>query len=362
MDHANESGTFNESVLNLSCEDVADAVKTLYNVTVKSVKKLYGYDDLNFRINSHNESFVLKVKQQKYDGASQQAVLTKKIMKHLNADGFRVPVAVTTINGKDVTASYVFGDNKTQRQLEMFTYLPGKSILELKLSPEILVDTARDVGVLFGSVTKSLEKLNNLLSIENYVVSSSDIWQTQNFPQVRSYLHFVKDKNLNMVICEVFDAFAAMFPSLKKQLNRGLIHGDFSTTNIIVEKLGQEMGVIDFEDSTLSYRVFDLSVCIGYMMVSALDVKADPMLLIKNLYQGYASVASPLNSGEKEILFVAVQARLATSYIMSRYTLSLHPENEKYLDWQSSKCPKLLLLLHSKGKEQTLREWGVLPH
>uniref|UniRef100_H2Y3I0 Hydroxylysine kinase n=2 Tax=Ciona intestinalis TaxID=7719 RepID=H2Y3I0_CIOIN len=192
MDHANESGTFNESVLNLSCEDVADAVKTLYNVTVKSVKKLYGYDDLNFRINSHNESFVLKVKQQKYDGASQQAVLTKKIMKHLNADGFRVPVAVTTINGKDVTASYVFGDNKTQRQLEMFTYLPGKSILELKLSPEILVDTARDVGVLFGSVTKSLEKLNNLLSIENYVVSSSDIWQTQNFPQVRSYLHFVK--------------------------------------------------------------------------------------------------------------------------------------------------------------------------
>jgi putative ATPase len=81
-----------------------------------------------------------------------------------------------------------------------------------------------------------------------------------------------------------------------KNLPRQMIHGDANDYNVVVQKAKQSedeikaggpefdiSGVIDFGDSCITRRVYDISICVGYMM---LDQKA-PMDVAFSMIQSY---------------------------------------------------------------------------
>ena len=140
------------------------------------------------------------------------------------------------------------------------------------------------------------------------------------------------------------------------------MHRDFSNTSLIVIKrdenelsLKNKFGIIDFEYCHVGPIVFELSICIAYLITNA-DENYDKLAISKDVYEGYV-LSFPLLKVESDVLYWAGLARLMTSYVNSHYHISKQRENKEYIQVQASKCPDLIKLLWRKEKASTLAYW-----
>ena len=140
------------------------------------------------------------------------------------------------------------------------------------------------------------------------------------------------------------------------------MHGDFSNTNLILVGGGEDQlslknkfGIIDFEDCHEGPIVFELSVCIAYLMVDAVK-NCDKLAISKDAYEGYVK-SFPLLKVESDVLYWGVMARLVTSYVSSYYEIMKQPDNKEYIQIQTSECPDVIKLLWKKGKDATVAYW-----
>uniref|UniRef100_H2YN20 Hydroxylysine kinase n=1 Tax=Ciona savignyi TaxID=51511 RepID=H2YN20_CIOSA len=249
-------------------QEVKEAVESMYDLPVAAVTQLAGYDDLNYKVQSGEKFYALKIKHLAYDGENASSILTQHIMVHLFDNDLNVPQAIQPKSGTGTTVQYQFESSKSPRMMQLSTFLPGRSIFESRPSPERLLSIAYRVGKLCSVYMESLQILTRRISLENnQVPETNDMWKPHNFLRARPLLHYVTDEKLKEIISEYFDLFQKTFSLVQNKLRRGLIHGDFSTTNIIEDEDGQ-LGVLDFEDSGFNYIVFDLAICIAYFMVS----------------------------------------------------------------------------------------------
>jgi len=72
-------------------------------------------------------------------------------------------------------------------------------------------------------------------------------------------------------------------------------------------------GIIDFGDCVHTCLVFELAICIAYMLLGKDDVQA----VARHIYKGYAA-RIPLTPDEKALLHCLIAARLAQSVTMGR--------------------------------------------
>jgi len=70
-------------------------------------------------------------------------------------------------------------------------------------------------------------------------------------------------------------------------------------------------GIIDFGDCVHTCLVFELAICIAYMLLGKDDVQA----VARHIYKGYAA-RIPLTPDEKALLHCLIAARLAQSVTM----------------------------------------------
>ena len=140
------------------------------------------------------------------------------------------------------------------------------------------------------------------------------------------------------------------------------MHGDFSNTNIVLiegakhnSSLKRRIGFIDFEDCHIGPIVFDLAICMAYMMTNN-DKGCDKLALSSNVLFGFIKHCPSLLV-EIDALYWGVLARLSTSYVTSYYQLAKQPKNAEYLLAQSSKYPDLIRLLWNNGKNARIDRW-----
>ena len=140
------------------------------------------------------------------------------------------------------------------------------------------------------------------------------------------------------------------------------MHGDFSNTNIVLidgcdprSSVKERYGIIDFENAHEGPLIFDLTICMAYMMTNT-DQDFDKLAISKAVLKKYQK-SFRLTEEEKDVIFWGVLARLITSYVMSFYFLSKSPANIEYLQLQSSKCPKIIKTMWDKGKQSTMDYW-----
>lgn len=187
--------------------------------------------------------------------------------------------------------------------------------------------------------------LAQLFVLENYIsVASHDESEQQVFQQV--YDNFV-----NKVI-----------PQLGK-LKQHIIHGDLNDENILVSPShcgeGHEISsVLDFGDVAVSYRVFDVAICLKYMIVLRAH-QGDPhdkaIKAVGNFLRGYHSVYS-LSSDELALLYWSVAARFFQSIVIGRCKQSLEPDNI-YLSQSSLLESKILSSYIAVSEEEILKCW-----
>lgn len=157
-----------------------------------------------------------------------------------------------------------------------------------------------------------------------------------------SKIHIIKscipiatqDDTERKVLTRVYDSFVNNVIPQLKNLTKQTIHGDLNDENILVEPNqcgdGYEVAsFIDFGDISLSYRVFEVAICMMYMILQRVrqgDAHDEAVRVAGHVLCGYQSVCS-LSQSELTLLYWSVAARFFQSIVNGKYKQSLEPEN-----------------------------------
>jgi 4-aminobutyrate aminotransferase-like enzyme/Ser/Thr protein kinase RdoA (MazF antagonist) len=119
--------------------------------------------------------------------------------------------------------------------------------------------------------------------------------------------------------------FGIALPELG-HLPHQVIHNDANEHNVLVGEDGRVTGLIDFGDVVYAPRVCGLAVAGAY----ALQGQADPGRAVVPVVRGYHEVA-PLREDELEALFALMRARLELSVAMAARQHAAAPDNDYLL-------------------------------
>ena len=158
--------------------------------------------------------------------------------------------------------------------------------------------------------------LSQLLVLERYIsVASQDGTELK-------VLRHVYSKFVNEVIPQLGD------------LKKHVIHGDLNDENILVISnrcgSGHEIAsVLDFGDASVSYRVFEVAICMMYVIVLRVkqgDAHDEAIRVAGHVLCGYQS-AYGLCPSALPLLYWSVAARFFQSIVIGMYKQALEPGN-----------------------------------
>lgn len=90
--------------------------------------------------------------------------------------------------------------------------------------------------------------------------------------ELEKFLYAVKEEQYKDIVEQVLVEYQKHVIDKLDHFEKGLIHGDFNEQNIIVSKKPNAndyviSGVIDFGDTSISCKVFELAIGMTYMML-----------------------------------------------------------------------------------------------
>lgn len=140
----------------------------------------------------------------------------------------------------------------------------------------------------------------------------------------------------------------------------GINHGDLNDHNILIESsksafgdaVYQVSGILDFDDMSYGYYVFELAITIMYMMIES----KNPIQVGGHVLAGFESII-PLTTVERSALFLLVCSRFCQSLVMAAYSCQLHPENEEYLMITAKTGWKHLQQMFDMGQKTVEEIW-----
>ncbi len=142
---------------------------------------------------------------------------------------------------------------------------------------------------------------------------------------------------------------------------RGIIHGDCNGLNIILNKNSTDsyhiVGLIDFGDCLQTCTIFELGICLAYIMLENMDPSAFPCVVefVGPIIRGYHSIL-PLSANEFDSLYYLVLARCAQSAVNGEDAFKAEPWN-LYLLTTPEKAWKLVDVLLNMTKPEVDRIW-----
>lgn len=157
----------------------------------------------------------------------------------------------------------------------------------------------------------------------------------------------------NGLLTEYIRVYASFFSIFFLQ---GINHGDFNDLNVLVQPDGNDSykitGILDFGDMNSGYFIYELAIAIMYLMIE----HPKPLEVGGPVLAGWESVF-PLNEAERECLFVLVLSRFCQSILLAHHSVTLHPENEKYLMITTRKGIPIVQQLWNLGREKVEKVW-----
>jgi len=350
------------------------------------VKEFVSYDDRNFYLrgalpdhsNKHDSGgpqekeseFVLKILNHADSENISYVNAQNEIMLHLNKHGFACPVPAKSLDGEytvecELKSSETEGDKgKADEQetplrvyaVRLLSFVPGKLVKDVQCTPDLLFDLGRYVAKMnkalqgfqhpgIGALVKQEWDLSQLFVLESYISLAS------------------QDGAELKVLCRVYNKFVnEVIPQLGN-LNKHVIHGDLNYENILVipnqSGDGHEISsVIDFGDSSVNYRLFEVAICMMYMILARVkqgDAYDVAIRVVGYVLCGYQSVYA-LSHSELSLLYWSIAARFFQSIVIGMYKQSLEPKNF-YLSQTSRLGLKILSSYIALSGEEVLSSW-----
>ncbi|XP_062946248.1 hydroxylysine kinase [Cynocephalus volans] len=342
---------------------VSALVESVFGLKVSKIQPLPSYDDQNFHVcisRSRDSTdgpteYVLKINNTESSKNPDLIEVQNHIIMFLNAAGF--PTASVCRTKGDSTASIISIDSGSEIKsylVRLLTYLPGRPIAESPISPQLLYE----IGRLAAQLDKTLEKFHHpklsCLHRENF------IWNLKNVPLLEKYLYALDQDRNQEIVEQVIKLFKEEVMTKLSLFRECINHGDLNDHNILVESsksasgdaVYQVSGILDFDDMSYGYYVFEVAITITYMMIES----KNPIHVGGHVLAGFESVI-PLTAVERGALFLLVCSRFCQSLVMAAYSCQLHPENKEYLMITAKTGWKHLQQMFDMGQKAVEEIW-----
>ena len=182
------------------------------------------------------------------------------------------------------------------------------------------------------------------------------------FLNVKEFLDDIDDPVRKSNAETVFKNFEECVVPKLASFEKTVIHGDFNGQNIILNKklptdTYHVAGVIDWSDSCKSCTIFDLGICLAYLMVENLKPVhcCSVVEFVGPLIGGYHRIL-PLSADEFDSLYHLVLARCVQSAVMGTHNFKAEPWNT-YLLLTPEKAWSLVEILLDARKEKVDTIW-----
>jgi len=298
----------------------------LYGIKGTAVP-LPGEVDLNYRIKTKAESYLLKIGRPKTD--SEYLEFQQMILRHVAKGDPEIisPVPLPDLQGRFISETR--DDAGNIRQVRLLTWVEGR--LWSSVNP-ITNHLLHSLGEEAGRLTKTLQ------GFEHPQANRSYEWDVAQAGWTREYDHLFSGEKQ-----EILRYFSEQFENLQEvyaTLRKSVVHSDVNDFNIVVtdDFLDPEVrGIIDYGDAIHTQTINDLATTIAYAVMGV----PDPLSAALPLVRGYHN-SFPLLAEELEQLFVLVAMKLIISVCKSAINRQKEPDNEYLL---VSEAPAWELLL-----------------
>jgi len=340
----------------ISTEQVIDLVSKYYGLQVTSIRELNGYDDKNFFIqancssNPHistinQDGYIFKILN-KLDSKDPDLVESQnRMMTYLGSRGFRTPTPLSNLQGKLYTIYALPAQREKKDEchiLRVLTYQRGK-ILNAFLPNEQLY---YQVGIVLSKMHQSMSGYK-----DKKLESRKFPWMLELAPEIKQYYHIVKDKNKLNIIETVIDEFEHQVLPQLNDLPSGIVHGDLNEQNILVED-NRVHAILDFGDIHHAPLIFDIAVCICYMILHSKNLDTP-----RHVLRGYLEECH-LTSKEFNLLKICIMARICQSLVLGLHSHHVDPTNIYVLSTQEAGW-QMLQDLYGYQTEELLKRWEV---
>ncbi|XP_068755630.1 hydroxylysine kinase-like [Montipora capricornis] len=374
-----------------------EAVKlasTLFGLRVSDpseVKEFDSFDDRNFYMKgtftnhssefseetpqlAKEDEFVLKILNHLDSEDLANVNAQNEIMIHLKAHGFDCPIPIQSVDSAyTVVCTLKSSGNHDEMEkmknegapsrvhaVRLLRFVPGKLLKDVSCTFNLLFDLGRYVARMHEALqgfhhpgVGSLQKLE---------------WDLSQLFVLESYISLVSQSETELnVFQNVYSNFVSgVIPQLA-HLKKHVIHGDLNESNILVVPSrhcdGHEISsVLDFGDVSLSYRVFEVAICMMYMILLRVkqgDSHNEAIRGAGHVLCGYLSIYN-LSELELSLLYWSVAGRLFQSIIVGRFKQSLEPDN-MYLTQAGDNVGFKVLSSYILGsKEEVLNSWLLI--
>ncbi|XP_003413886.1 hydroxylysine kinase [Loxodonta africana] len=335
-------------------------VESIFGLKVFKVQPLPSYDDQNFHVYISRTKdtadgpteYVLKINNTESSKNPDLIEVQSHSIMFLQAAGF--PTASIYHTKGDNVTSLMSVDNGSETKsylVRLMTYLPGRPIAEISISPQLLYE----IGRLAAKLDKTLEKFRHpklsALRRENF------IWNLKNVPLLEKYLYALDQNRNRKIVEQVIQLFKDEVMTKLNQFRECINHGDLNDYNILIEPSSNSAvyrvsGILDFNDMSYGYYVFEVAITIMYMMIES---KA-PIQVGGHVLAGFESII-PLTAVERGALFLLVCSRFCQSLVIAAYSCQLHPENKEYLMISAKTGWKHLQQMFDMGQKAVEEIW-----
>ncbi|MCF6358849.1 MAG: phosphotransferase, partial [Draconibacterium sp.] len=260
-------------------------LKTEYNFINPKIKKLVGYDIVNYKVETDSENYILKVypnKKEEIDLANAENEILLHLQKQQNN---RFPKPIKNQDNKFITT---FKENNTEKTVRLLTYLEGEFLGETEHSAR-----------LFKSFGKFLAEIDlQLQNCRNYVIEARTLkWDLQYFLMNEKYLKDISNPSDRKIAAHFFQKYKEnvipVLPTLRKQI----IHDDANEWNTLVQN-NRISGIIDFGDLCYTQLINELAIALAYSLLG----KKEPVKWAVHIVLEYHKVL-PLQEKEIDILY-----------------------------------------------------------
>ncbi|XP_055077509.1 hydroxylysine kinase-like [Periophthalmus magnuspinnatus] len=336
---------------NFSPAQASDILMRLYDLTTSQIHPLPSYDDQNFYVSSTNgNEYVLKISNSEDSKNPTVIEVQTFAMSFLHENGIPTQKGIFTVTGQLMSIHELDCGFGLQKYLvRLLSYLPGKIISKVPLTPQLLYET----GKMAAKIDKVLQKMEHpsisVLDRDNFN------WKLSNLPALEKSLFVLDGERLQEVVKSVIGLFksfvAPKYPYFRKCIN----HGDFNDFNVLVQPdnngIYKICGIIDFGDMNSGFYIHELATAIMHMMV----IHPNPIEVGGAVLAGWESEL-PLNNSERDSLYVLVLSRFCQTVCYVRQSLLTQPENEYLIMW-SKRVEHILWDFWKLNKEHVEITW-----
>ena len=276
-----------------------------------SLKRLSGYDDINFEMDSSSDmKYVVKISA--FEVGYENLLAQNKILEHLKIRSdspSSFPQVIATNDGQTIAQ---VSDGSTSYFIRLLTFLPGTPMAAMPGSNELY----EALGKFLGNLGHCL----GTLEIPELCAKHS-AWDLQYADDCLKFSKEIVDPHYQRLVHYFIQQYQHQVIPMFRVLPKGIIHGDANDHNLLIDN-NSISGLIDFGDATYSYQINELAIAVTYCMLSS----TNPIEAAVRVASGYHAVRK-ISRKELELLYYLVGARLSVSLCFSSHGQIEDPGN-----------------------------------